>query len=467
MPYMVVEDFSLGMDLRKSPVTASGKSLRKLTNAFVNAGGEIEKRKGFLNNAVDLTGTYGLGSLGTTLWVFGSTTRPATLPGWISYLQLVGANIAQIVDVDVFDNQFYVVVRQPDGNFAHYYNGAHVTEAPNAGQALAHRSKMYAVANNIVYFSDVYQPTKWTPGTGAPGAGFIQLDGQDEGAVYLIGLAPYYDQLALFGRNSVQIWAMDVDPAQNQLVQTLGATGLLAPKALSRFATGDVLFLNDSGVRSLKARDSSNAAGVSDIGSPMDEDLRALIAAARRAPGGGNPVPDALARAVATVEPTTGQFWLCINADIYVLSLAPSAHVSAWSKFFTGFNVEYVCEVGERLYLRNNAVLFSYGAVDEIYDNSEVEVVTPMIAGAEPATDKQFYGIDAALEGTWSIEVGTDPAAPDTRELVATVGGPTFGLQNLGLQNSGTHISARLRCSDTARARIGNLMFHYNKGSTD
>jgi len=84
-----------------------------------------------------------------------------------------------------------------------------------------------------------------------------------------------------------------------------------------------------------------------------------------------------------------------------------------------------------------------------------------------PATVKQFFGLDAALEGTWQIEVGTDPAQPDVRELVATVTGPTFGLQNLGLQNQGTHITARLTCSDAARARIGNLLFHYNKGVSD
>ena len=37
MVYMVAEDFSLGMDLRKSAVTASAKSLRLLRNGYVNA----------------------------------------------------------------------------------------------------------------------------------------------------------------------------------------------------------------------------------------------------------------------------------------------------------------------------------------------------------------------------------------------------------------------------------------------
>src|SRR5262245_16350999 len=118
MPYMVVEDFSLGMDLRKSPVTASGKSLRLLKNGYVNAGGEIEKRRAFIDVGWNLAGTYGVGGLGLGVYVFGSTAVPPTLTPGVGYQQLVGANIARISDVDVFDNNFYVVVQQPDGNYA-------------------------------------------------------------------------------------------------------------------------------------------------------------------------------------------------------------------------------------------------------------------------------------------------------------------------------------------------------------
>lgn len=472
MAYMVVEDFSLGMDLRKSPVTASAKSLRLLSNGFVNAGGEIEKRRAFILGlaAGNLAGTYALGSGGIYFYVFGSAARPAGLNPAIGYQQLVGATIERIMDVDMFDNQFYVVVRQPDGNFKHYFNGVLVADAPNAPQVMAHRSKMYAISGNIVYFSTLNNPAVWTPGSTNTGAGFIQLDGQDTGAVNLIGLASYYDQLALFGRNSIQLWAMDEDPAQNQLVSALGGTGLVAPKALARYATGDVLYLSDSGVRSLKARDSSNAAAVSDVGSPLDEEIRQLVQDARKGPVGSimASVPDSLISAAGVTEPTTGQFWLVVNDKVYVLSTATSSHVSAWSRYDLGFDAAFPVEVAGAIAMRSGDDLRIYGTGQwDSYDPAQMDVVTPMIAGDEPATNKTFYGIDGALEGTWTIEVGTDPANPDTRELVATVTGPTFSLQNLGLQNEGTHISARLRCSDAARARIGNLIFHYNKGSTD
>jgi hypothetical protein len=466
---MVVEDFALGMDLRKSPVTASAKSLRLLRNGYVNAGGEIEKRRAFLDTNVNLTGTHGLGGLGLSVYVFGSTARPGTLDAWIGYQQLVGASIARIADVDVFDNQFYVVVQQPDGNYAHYYNGAHVAGAPNAGQALAHRSKMYAIRDNIVYFSAVGDPTIWASGAGTPGAGFIQLDGQDSGTVNLVGLATYYDQLAIFSRTACQLWAMDEDPAQNQLIQTVDATGLVAFKALARYSTGDVLFLHDSGVRSLKARDSSNAASISDIGSPLDDILRKVVSDARRVDSGAL-VPAGLINMVAIVEPNTGQFWLIHGNTIYVLSVAPSSNISAWSLFDTGgFVVDGGAEIiNDAIWLRAGTKLYIHGTgIWESYDSSQIEVVLPMVAGNEPATEKTFFAFDAAIEGTWQFYVGTDVQQPDVRELVATVGGPTFNMQSLGLANTGTHISVRAVCSDASRARLANLIFHYTKGSQD
>lgn len=465
---MVVENFELGLDLRKSPVTASAKSLRILRNGYVNAGGEIEKRKAFLDAGIDLTGTYGLGGLGLSPYVFGSTLAPPTLSG-IGYQQLVGASIARIADVDVFDNGFYVVVQQPDGNYAHYYQGAHVTEAPNAGQVLAHRSKLYAIRDNIVYFSDVGDPTHWTPGSGAPGAGFIQLDNQDSGSVSLVGLATYYDQLALFSRTSCQLWAMDEDPAQNQLIQTVDSTGLVAYKALARYSTGDVLFLHDSGVRSLKARDSSNAASVSDVGSPIDEILRKVVSDARRADA-GSLVPAGLINMTAIVEPNTGQWWLISGNTIYVLSVAPSSGISAWSQFDTGgFVVDGGAQViNDAIWMRAGNRLYLHGTgIWESYDAAQIEVVLPLVAGNEPATDKTFFAMDAALEGTWQFFVGTDVQNPDTRELVATVSGATFNMQSLGLANSGTHISVRALCADASRARLASLIFHYHKGSED
>ena len=44
-----------------------------------------------------------------------------------------------------------------------------------------------------------------------------------------------------------------------------------------RMLDGDVLYLTANGIRSLRSRDSSNLAVVSDVGSPVDEEIEAAI----------------------------------------------------------------------------------------------------------------------------------------------------------------------------------------------
>jgi hypothetical protein len=66
---------------------------------------------------------------------------------------------------------------------------------------------------------------------------------------------------------------LDPDPLQNVEKQVLENIGTFAPKSVVPFGDIDVFFLSDSGIRSLRARDSSNQAGMSDVGTPIDEYL--------------------------------------------------------------------------------------------------------------------------------------------------------------------------------------------------
>src|SRR6185295_16789520 len=96
-------------------------------------------------------------------------------------------------DTEVFDGKWYVIAStQPGGAVHHYYNGALVADAPFGLTCMSHRSKMYTIWGNIVYFSALNNPGAWTPNATNVGAGFIQLDGQDEGSVSLVAMSVYY-----------------------------------------------------------------------------------------------------------------------------------------------------------------------------------------------------------------------------------------------------------------------------------
>ena len=48
MPYVIVEDFAGGVDVRKGETTAPPGTARSIVNAHITRGGEIEKRKAFI-----------------------------------------------------------------------------------------------------------------------------------------------------------------------------------------------------------------------------------------------------------------------------------------------------------------------------------------------------------------------------------------------------------------------------------
>lgn len=460
MPYVLIRDFSGGLDLRKSPVSAEAGTLRVLRNAYINAGGEIEKRKAFVKVATLPAGTYGLGPnvSSNTLATFGPGPQPAGMPSFISYQQLVGGNPWSAVrDVEMFDGKIYVIVEQTaDGNSQHFYDGQLV----NLGLAgyvfdvRAHRSKMYGVSGKFLLFSGLNNAANWTTATGS---GAVQVDTRDTGEWALVGVEAYYDQLALFGTNGIQLWNMDEDPLQNSIVSSLAGTGVAGPQALCRYASGDILFVHDSGIRSLRARDSSNNASVSDIGAPIDELIRPRLQYHRVVD------PLGLFRYVmGRVEPVSGQVWFFWRDMIYVLSMVPSTKIVAWSVFEPGFNIDHVAVVGPRLYLRSGNDVYLYGGQDfATYDGCEVEAVIPMLDAGTPATDKTWTGLDIMAEGTWTVEAGADSTAFDVRDLVATVTGPSFELQKIGMQLFGTHLSARFRTTSASRARLGSALFHH------
>src|SRR5207253_3062621 len=120
------------------------------------------------------------------------------------------------------------------------------------------------------------EPTIWWEATDPPthpGFGYKNMSNQTAGSETLTALGRYQNLMAVFSRRAIQIWYLDPDWLQNVQKQVLENIGTYAPKSVVPFGDIDVFFLSDSGVRSLRARDSSNQSGVADVGTAVDEYL--------------------------------------------------------------------------------------------------------------------------------------------------------------------------------------------------
>ncbi len=215
------------------------------------------------------------------------------------------------------------------------------------------RTKMYTTSGSLLHFSKLDDPTAWQ--TTDTGAGFINMSSQAAGSEELTSIEPYYSYLAVFSKENVQIWSMDPDPELNVQIQVLSKTGTYAPRSVESFGQGDVVFLSVQGVRSLKARDSSNAAIASELGAPIDTSVIDYVAT----------LTDAQQEsAVAVVEPIDNRYWLAVGNKVYVLSQFASAKIAAWSEYDLGFSVSAFAVKTKRVYARSGDTIYLYGGDD-------------------------------------------------------------------------------------------------------
>lgn len=316
------------------------------------------------------------------------------------------------------------------------------------------KSKLYSTAGSLLHFSEIEDALDIN---GTANAGFINLSTNAEGSERLTAIATYQNNLAVFSERAVQIWFVDVDPSLNQQLQVLNNTGAIAPRSVQEIGDSDVLYLSESGIRSIRARDSSNAAFSTDIGNPVDELLLAEIRSNR-----------ITARAAcAVLEPRDGRYMLAIGKKVYVFSFFPASKVSAWSVYDLEFSITDWAIIGRRLFCRgDDSKLYLYGGQSgNDYDNSTVTAVIPFVSATTPATNKEWQGMDLALQGVWTVRIGTDPNNIESMQTVATVEETTMGKGHVAFQARSTHLAVKMTCTEPGAAKVGALFIHYAGGS--
>jgi hypothetical protein len=315
---------------------------------------------------------------------------------------------------------------------------------------------MYRCDGKYLRFSGVNNPAQNDPSSvDEPGAGFINTALNDPDGEPLIGMEIYYNSMALMARLQTQIWSLDPDPTKDTLSQLL-RIGDIAAQSIVQFGTGDVLFLSDSGVRSLKANIINLAASVSDIGSAID---LALVPAIRLS-------PDYAAKAVATVQPIQGRYWMAMGSTIYVLSFFPAGSITAWSSFTPGFNVKNFMVVGNTVYCVDTANnVYLYGGVSrDTFDSCLVRVRTPHMSASSPTAQKRIKSVDIMCQGQWSVSIGMLPNNVNLFEPCATVQDNTYGLQSIPFAGYGTHIGVHLEHQAPGPALLAALHFNLQEG---
>jgi len=330
-------------------------------------------------------------------------------------------------------------------------------------------SRMMSVSGPNLHFSGIKAPTKWT--TDAVGAGVIDMSTQTAGAEDLIALAEYQQWVAIFAERIVQIWKIDSDPTLNAKVQVLRNTGTASPKSVTQFGDNDLFYLDESGVRSIRARDASNAAATTDMGSPVDPlikaKLQSLTATERE-------------KVVGLINPTDKRFWLVMKDEIYVFTFYEGSKISAWSVYrpayylnnvYTTFSIDDAVTFNRRTYVRSGDKVFCYGgiATGEAQDATPAVARLPFLDGGSPTKLKKWTGFDAAVRGVWkaSIALRVDKDGVEVEEEVARIFATTYSEPGKPAFGESTHLSLRLESVGDGEAVISSVALHYDGESDD
>jgi hypothetical protein len=354
-------------------------------------------------------------------------------------------------------------------------------------------SKMYVLAKSILHFSAIDDPTDFDPrspvgtGTGV-GAGFINIANHARGNEQLVAIAEYFERYAIYGKDTIQIWSLDADEDLNARVQTIRNSGAISAYSVVGFGV-DTAYLDRSGIRSLRSRDSSRSANVNDIGTAIDPIIQDLIV---------NQANETK-RSQAAIDPLTGRYFLSIGKAINIFSFFPSNKVSGWTRSLPGFEVEKFAQRQLRIIARYDDGIYQlsgsqqasgfcdmgrYGSAtnadaetnnpDAPYADSDgnvlnrqADIITPFIDAGDPSRFKVLKGLDLVIEGQWQVYLLTDPRDISKQTEVCKIENSSLKLGRIPMNAHSTHFALRFVSIGSDFSRISKILGHFDSAEQE
>jgi len=444
-----VTDWYVGL-VRASHVNLNGVAL-SLANDAAN---DPVATASVLGNVITLTGIANNDAFDVTATaVNGGSVNDQTAV--VAQTQAAGVSQPQITTITLggtFDpgDRFTFTI---DDNV---YGASPVTDE-QAAVILTHKNKMYAGAGTNTLFSVVANAALWRDNTvGATintGSGVIDMAAQSANDEPVTGLGIYQGNVGIFSRNSTQIWAMDANPGANVQLQVLDNTGTRSPKTIKSFGDLDLFYLSDSGYRSMRARDSSNAASVTDVGTPVDDIVLAQMLTLTDAQ---------IEQATGIIEPRDGRYMSALDDTEYVFSFFSTSKISAWSTYKPGFVISDYTTLNGRVYARSGDVIYLLGGDNnDQYTEQEVVIEMPYLDARTIGHWKRWSGLDVILKGTWNVFVNTNPNRPDEWVKTATLYKSSVGQMNLAMQQFSPVLKMKFTHQGNEYACLSKIVVHY------
>ena len=292
-----------GLNTQDSPLDLAAGFALVANNCIIDQYGRIGSRKGYsyLNSSTGDLGSNSVGSLhelvqsdGTTTVLATGNNKLFTFDGSaLATLTYDGGGTAPTITANNwhcaslngiayffqsgYDPLLYDPARSTKFRRISEQSG-YVATAPQANIVLSAYGRLWAANTSTnkttVYFSDLTAGHVWTGGT----AGSLDVSrvwgyGSDE----ITGLASHNGYLFIFGKKQILVYQDASTPSTMSLSDTIIGTGCLARDSISNIGT-DVIFLSNTGVRSLLRTVSEKSLPFRDLSKNVRNDLMTAVA---------------------------------------------------------------------------------------------------------------------------------------------------------------------------------------------
>ena len=294
-----------GLNTQDSPLDLNAGFALVATNCVIDQYGRIGSRKGFsrLNSS---TGNLGANDVtvmnelvqadGTLTVLFAGNNKLFKLDGSNAIVELTygGGGTAPTITASnwqtaslnnityFFQSGFNPLIYDPAVSTTTFRRVSektgYVGTVPDANIAISAFGRLWAANtttnNATVFFSDLIAGHVWSTGTsGSLNVDRVWVNGADE----ITGLAAHNGFLFIFGKRQILIYQNATTPASMSLHDTVEGIGCIARDSIQTTST-DVLFLSNSGVRSLMRTIQEKSSPERDLSKNIRNDLMETVA---------------------------------------------------------------------------------------------------------------------------------------------------------------------------------------------
>ena len=289
-----------GINTQDAPLSQEPSFAAVADNCVIDKEGRVASRKGYemvsTNGAAVLGSSDGIESMGEFVAEDGDVTflsagnnkiftGTTTLVDATPSSYTIAANNWKFVS---FNDHMFMFQRGQEpllysdhaGTVETMSSHTHSTGTPPQGnECLAAFGRLWVADftndKSTIYWSDLLNGAHWTGGsTGSIDITKVWPTGYDT----IVALAAHNGFLVIFGRSSIVIYSGADDPATMVLSDTISNVGCVSRDAV--VSTGkDLIFLDDSGVRSLARTIQEKSAPIGDISKNVNNDIKSLFIA--------------------------------------------------------------------------------------------------------------------------------------------------------------------------------------------